>query len=414
MPDRSSDAAYHAPAEPPERTRRRPGWRAAVRRCAERRGYGERAAVQSVWFDGPDPAAHAALVARLRVALDGRRDVGIALTAPGADSVDRLRRRFPDDIVGATPVAAGVDRFLARVHPAVMVAVDGAAGGGAIARVRAAGVPVRLAPAGAADTPTVEELRALLPPPITHASTALPAFAPPWQAPTLRDRAGQSRLWRSVSPWLARRRHDDWASLRARLGEPQTVMCLGNGPSSEDPRLASIAHDCLIRVNWRWLERGFLARPDIVFVGDAATLHRAPPCIFGLWSIPLEHAMLLRHLVLRGPRAMEFVTLERLSPLAAVSRWPARPSNGALAILTAVGLAPRRIVIGGMDLFAHPAGRYPGAPDARNDYSTVHSRDVELDLIAHALASFDGEGEIVGDILRDALSHRPGGARLAA
>lgn len=410
MADRSRAAAYHAPADPAPPGSPGVGWRATLRHALERRGFGERDARRSVWLDARDPDIHRAAIPRVRQALAERRDIGLVLTTAAAASVDRLRRLFPDDIVAATPEGSGVDRFVRRLRPCVLLA-DEATDARTVTRARRSGVPVLPLSAAHDRLASDCDIARLLPPRGARADPNLPAFAPAWQAPTLRDRVGRSRLWRTVSPRLARRRYDDWNDLRRRLGEPRIVMCLGNGPSSEDPRLATIEHDCLIRVNWRWIERGILTRPDLVFVGDAATLHRVDSCVYGLWSIELERAMLLRHLVVRGPRAMEFATLERLSPLAAVSRWPARPSNGALAILTAVGLAPERIVIGGIDLFSHPDGRYPGAPDASNDYASVHRRDVELELIAAALSSFDGEVVIVGDILDDALAARRTGAR---
>jgi hypothetical protein len=178
--------------------------------------------------------------------------------------------------------------------------------------------------------------------------------------------------------------------------------------------LAAIEHDCLIRVNWRWRERGFLVRPDIVFVGDAATIHKAPPCIFGLWNVKLEHAMLLRHLVTHGPIAMEYFTAERLSPLATEQRWPVRPSNGALAIVTAAALAPERLIIGGMDLFRHPDGRYPGEGRSRNEYATAHQLETELAIIDLALRDFRGEVVILSGILRDHLErHRESMRRVA-
>ena len=244
----------------------------------------------------------------------------------------------------------------------------------------------------------LKTLRPLLPP------VARVPVAEAWLKGTLRDRIGQSRLWRSASRWWATRRIDDWETLRERLGRPRAVLCLGNGPSSEDTRLAELAHDCLMRVNWRWRGRGLLARPQMVFVGDATTVQKVPPCVYGFWNRPIESAMLLRHLVTQGPRRMEYITLERLSPLIGGRMWPARPSNGALMIVTAAGLAPERLIIGGMDLFQHPEGRYPGDRLSRNEYARAHSRDVELALIHLALRDYQGEVVILSDILRESLA----------
>ncbi|MFO1310123.1 MAG: glycosyltransferase N-terminal domain-containing protein [Burkholderiales bacterium] len=392
---------------------RRPGpaWKASLRHGVERLGFGSRDAARSMWLHGASADAFSAAAGLVDELTHGRSDVALVATASDRAAVDELRARYPDDVVVAAPhpSAGSLDRFLARLRPCALLLLGSGASlaPATLARVAAAGLPIRrVDDPGGADAAS---LRALLPP-----APSCEAAAPTWHVPSLRDRAGQSRLWGSLAPLLARRRIDDFASLRERLGGPRTVLCLGNGPSSEDPRLGSVDHDCLIRVNWRWRERGFLTRPDVVFVGDAATIHKAPPCIFGLWSERLERAMLLRHLVTRGLAPIEYFTVERLTPLAAETRWPARPSNGALAILTAAALAPQRLVIAGIDLFAHPAGRYPGAPLARNEYAPSHRLDVELEIIELALAGYAGEVVILSDILREHLEARRGQARRGA
>ncbi len=359
-----------------------------------------------MWFHGASDAQFDAAASLVRDIMGGRGDLALVVTAPDAAAVEALRRRFPDDLALAAPCAkaGSVGRFLARVRPCALVLLDDGRGldPATLARLRASSLPIvamgDYAGAAAALGALSAALRAL-PPPVPAGALVGPA----WQVPTLRDRVGQSWPWKAVAPLLMLRRIDGWERLRERLSRPRCVLCLGNGPSSEDPRLAAVGYDCLIRVNWRWRERGFLVRPDIVFVGDAATIHKAPPCIFGLWSVKLEHAMLLRHLVTHGPIAMEYFTVERLSPLAAEQRWPVRPSNGALAIVTAAALAPERLIIGGMDLFRHPDGRYPGEGRSRNEYSTAHKLETELALIDLALRDFCGEVVILSRILRDHL-----------
>jgi hypothetical protein len=159
-----------------------------------------------------------------------------------------------------------------------------------------------------------------------------------------------------------------------------------------------------MRVNWRWKGRGFLPDPDVVFVGDAATLHRLSPRVFGLWNIPLEYGMLLRYLVTHGPRRMEYFTMERISSLIRDRCWPARPSNGALMVAAAAALRPDRLTIAGIDLFKHPDGRYPGDTRSLNEYSRVHTRDVDVAIIELALRDFPGELVIFGDTLPRALA----------
>ena len=303
-------------------------------------------------------------------------------------TLDRLGDKFVDDEVLALPrdSEAVARRYFRRLRPVLIVALSPAGADAAplLERARSNSVPVV---AAGPETRVDDGLLRLLLGPAPYE----PPVRQAWQLPTWRDRAGRSRLWRSCAPLLSGRRFDDWEALRRRLGEPRSILCLGNGPSSEDPKLAGLGHDCLMRVNWRWKERGFLPDPDVVFVGDAATLHRLSPRVFGLWNIPLEYGMLLRYLVTHGPRRMEYFTMERISPLVRDRSWPARPSNGALMIAAATALRPERLTIAGIDLFKHPEGRYPGDDRSLNEYSRVHTRDVDLAIIDLALRDFPGE-----------------------
>lgn len=414
MQDSAFGTDYHAPAGLLARRYRGAGKAAAARFAVQRFGFGGRCARMSVWFHGASDAQFDAAVGLVRDVIGGRGDLALVVTAPDAAAVEALRRRFPDDLALAAPCAkaGSIERFLARVRPCALVLLDD--GGGldpaTLARLRASPLPIVAMGDGAGAAAAIGALSASL----RELPPAVPAGAltgPAWQVPTLRDRVGQSRSWKAVAPLLMSRRIDRWERLRERLSRPRSVLCLGNGPSSEDSQLAAVPHDCLIRVNWRWRERGFLVQPDIVFVGDAATIHKAPPCIFGLWSVKLEHAMLLRHLVTHGPMAMEYFTVERLSPLAAEQRWPVRPSNGALAIVTAAALAPERLTIGGMDLFRHPDGRYPGEGRSRNEYSAAHKLETELAVIDLALRDLRGEVVILSGILRDHLERYRESAR---
>lgn len=403
MPDSARPAGSSAPvrASGPRRS--------AVRRLLERFGVPPRNAGRSIWFHGARPGADDAIFREL---LRGRADVALVLTSGDRASVDALRARYPDDVVAALPARSSVARFIARLNPGALVLRDGAPplDEKRLACVRAANVPVVDLGGARIDEASLAALIALLPAPAERRSPSPPT----WQLPTLRDRIGQGAAWKAAAPLFMRGRIDDWDALRERLDRPRSILCLGNGPSSEDPRLAAVEHDCLIRMNWRWRERGFLDRPDVVFVGTPETLHKLPPCVFAFWCIRLEYAMLLRRLVSRGPAPLAYFTVERLTPLAAESRWPSRPTNGALAILSAAALAPERIVIGGYDLFAHPAGRYPGDASSRNAYASPHRPDVELDIIELALRDFAGEVVVMSDILRDALERRRERVRDAA
>lgn len=214
----------------------------------------------------------------------------------------------------------------------------------------------------------------------------------------------RSRLWGVLGPLARKRRLADADALRRRLGRPRSLLCLGNGPTSEDPVLLTTPHDCLLRVNWRWRGRRFLDRPDVVLVGDTRAVTKVRPSVFGFLDEALADIALIRHLLLRGPRRIEYFVVPDLSPLVCEGGWAARPSNGALMVAAAVALAPERLVIAGVDLYRHPEGAYPGDPLSANRYASAHLREVEVALIAAALAPFGGEVTIVGEPLRAALA----------
>lgn len=401
----------------------------------ERAGALLQRARTSIWVDGESPAQFDAALPLLQEVMRERPHVRLVLTSAVPVTVAYLRRAFPDDHASASPwnTTGAVRRFLVKLNPRLVLLLDGgllaartrdalaardlplvdlALGGDASVTSRSGGRLPRSANgrvrrvvladrSPAAAVRAADALRDLLPD-----SPALPRVRQAWRVASFRDRVGRSRLWARASALVSHRRIDDWAALRARLGAPRAVLVLGNGPSSEDRRLAAVEHDCLIRVNWRWRERGLLTEPDVVFVGDAATMTRIPSCIFGFWNAPLERGMLLRRLATRGPRPIEFVTIERLSPIIRDGAWHARPTNGALAVLTAAALQPERLTVAGIDLFRHPDGRYPGDVLARNDYSHVHAMDTDLAIMRLALRDYRGELIVLSDELRRELDPR--------
>ena len=210
---------------------------------------------------------------------------------------------------------------------------------------------------------------------------------------------------------IARRlpRYDNIASLRAALGEPEAILCLGNGPSSADPALAEVAHDCLFRVNHLWLERGFLTDADMVFTGGRGTIDRVPKGIFGLLSRESE-ARLLIHLLRKALRSrIGLVTVERLGLFLDAPEWRhLRPTNGAAMLAVATALQPRRLVISGVDLFSHPAGTYPGDARTPNAYTPGHDADSELAILLAALSDYNGELVILSEALRKEWEARRG------
>jgi hypothetical protein len=73
-------------------------------------------------------------------------------------------------------------------------------------------------------------------------------------------------------------------------------------------------------------------------------------------------------------------------------------------VAAAAALRPKRLTIAGIDLFRHPEGRYPGDARSLNEYSRVHTRDVDVAIIDLALRDYPGELVIFGDTLRQALA----------
>ncbi len=196
------------------------------------------------------------------------------------------------------------------------------------------------------------------------------------------------------------RRLETIEDLRCALGEPRSILCLGNGPSSEDHALGELAHDSLFRVNDRWLERGFLVKPDVVFTGSDKTLARVRETVFALSNVPIE-TMLLRKWLLRRPfRRLTYFSPERAGILPLDPAGTSQPTNGVIMLATAVALQPDRLIVGGIDLFQDPHGAYPDDPVTPNAYAAAHERSVELRFILEILHRYRGQLMIVGDVLR--------------
>ncbi len=209
------------------------------------------------------------------------------------------------------------------------------------------------------------------------------------------------------------------AELAAHLAQPRTIMCLGNGPSSEDKALASMPHDALFRVNHSWKSRGFLAVPDVVFAGGKPTMRAINDAAFGLQTESAAVALVTNRLF--GPsrrRTIYFNANDMTDRLRAFEWRHLRPTNGASMLATAVALAPERLIVAGIDLFSDPAGSYPGDTVTTNAYSPGHSRDRELAFLLALLDLYRGDLAIVGPVLNEEWRRhraaRAGDAWLAA
>jgi hypothetical protein len=215
------------------------------------------------------------------------------------------------------------------------------------------------------------------------------------------------RLFRALdSSFLSTRlrpyvqRFDTLEALAERLDHPRTILCLGNGPSSEDPRLSEVAYDALFRVNHSWMERNLFTRADVVFTGGQTTMRAVKSAILGLQDETGEKALLMN----RGPGMLrapiQYFVISRLGSYLTDFDWGQhRPTNGSSMIAMAVALKPNRLVIAGVDLFQHPEGSYPGDKRTANAYTPAHTLDKELAFMLFHLDQFNGELVIIGDAL---------------
>jgi len=218
-------------------------------------------------------------------------------------------------------------------------------------------------------------------------------------------------------------RYDDLDALRTALRSPETILCLGNGPSSEDQTLDAIGYDALFRVNHGWQQRGRFTAPDVVFTGGKPSMRAVGPAIFGLQTP--DAAARFAALRTFNPlfRRSRFFDVHDMAPILRSFDWGVlRPTNGAAMLAVAVALQPARLIIAGIDLFRHQAGSYPGDITTPNAYSPGHSLESELAFLLVLLDGYVGELVIVSDALRaeweahsaagDAEQFDPGG-RLA-
>ncbi len=217
-----------------------------------------------------------------------------------------------------------------------------------------------------------------------------------WFGQRLFNALENSYLSARLRPYV--HRFDAIEALTERLGNPQTILCLGNGPSSEDPRLNDVAYDTLFRVNHSWMERSLFTKADVVFTGGQTTMRAVKSAILGLQDEVGEKAMLMT----RGPGMLkapiQYFAMNRMGSFLTDFDWDQhRPTNGATMIAMAVALKPKRLVIAGVDLFRHPAGSYPGDTSTPNAYTPAHTLDKELAFMLLHLDRFAGEVVIIGD-----------------
>jgi hypothetical protein len=188
------------------------------------------------------------------------------------------------------------------------------------------------------------------------------------------------------------------------IGRPESILCLGNGPSSEDPAVATAACDVLFRVNHSWAERGLLTSPDVVFTGGTPTMARLDGVIFGVQSPGAEKRLVGARFLRPSRGRTRFFRVGAVAPQLTAFEWGAvRPTNGAAMLAVAVALRPQRLVVAGIDLFRHPDGAYPGDEATPNAFAPAHDPDAELNFLLELFEQFQGELVVVGDVLRAAI-----------
>lgn len=342
-------------------------------RALERFGWLARSPERSLWLvvDGPArfPAAE-----RLARALDGRlgRLAFFATAASGERSPAGLLLPAPK------PFAAGVGLALRRLRTRAVIVIGPET---AVSRALVGGA-VRLGLAvfvwdgeGAPPDDLAGRIQAAVRanPRNTRLSGGRARLA---------ERALAGRL-----PFaLGARRLCGLADLRAALGAPETILCLGNGPSSNDPAAvaAAAAADAVFRVKHRWLKEGRVRRVDVVFTGAATTAARLPDAILMAQDRRTAGRIALARAWRTGWKPLRLgVVEEMVSGYAPAFGDGARLTNGAAMLATAVALAPRRLIVAGVDLYSHPSGAYPGTPETANAYAPAHDAARER---AHALA----------------------------
>ena len=342
-----------------------------------------------LFLDQPDDLGRAVFERarwwRFPVILVAGTAAGLRATSPGLlEAIDHFL--VPDEEAAATLQALGV-------APAQI----SLAGSWAAARPSDGHGPL-----DAAADPRLAPLLSLLRLDWAALGTSRPQGSADWLYRLLDSRPGRLALQ------IRARRVDSLDALRATLGPCDTILCLGNGPSSEDARLSTISFDWLFRVNCSWVSRGRLTQPHVVFIGDARCLRLLEGCVFGFRTVEEEARLLADRLRHGRLRRLRYLTVERLPVSINECRWPARPTNGAAMVAMAASLEPKRLVIAGVDLFQHPSGAYPGDAATPNGYLLMHDRQTELAILDRALRRFRGEVTVLSDPLARGLGLRSG------
>ncbi len=348
-----------------------------------------------VVIPGPTDTNSTALINAL---CNSPRRLSVVLVAATPDEATALARQYPRAYVHQS----GPGLLAARLRARVILRLDsGANPQRLITRAIRRGLPVfglsgtrplslkALSPSAADGLPKTDDPAALA----DHLITAM-GFE-----------RGDGPLQGSIARWAQRRMHgraralfsplarriDSPEALAARLGNPHIIMCLGNGPTSADPRLESLPHDALLRVNHQWMQDGYMTGADMIFAGVKRSMRAAGPALIGVASLRKEEALLGARLLAPWHGRLRYAVIEEIADLGDALHGHPRPTTGAVMLAAAIALAPKRLIVAGMDMFADKAGAYPGRHDAVNAYSAAHDRQTDTDFIHSHLTRYEGE-----------------------
>lgn len=342
-------------------------------------GWPPRSTERSVWFVLDDPSG-LATAERLAADLDGRMGrLEFYLSAAADDVAAPASPLRP--AARPWPARPSLNLLLRRLRVRAVVAVGGVSSFARAAMAAAGGMGAD-AVVWPLDAPPTEAFRAR----IRAAARANP-----------RGRRmtgwGEAFARRAIGPGLPLHierarivRLPDIAALRRALGAPKTILCLGSGPSSNDPAAVAAASkaDAVFRVKHRWLKEGLVRRADVSFTGTAETGAYLPKAILIAQDERTAARMAFERAWRAGPRRLRFAVAEELMPdYAQDIASGAKRTNGAAMLATAAALAPARMIVAGVDLYSHPDGAYPGGRETVNDYGPAHDAAAER---AHALA----------------------------
>jgi len=334
---------------------------------------------RSIWLIGDAIAVELAYPA-VNAALARNGSQPLVIFVP-ASSLSAVQRRLPYETVVPRQKIATLRRLIGHKAPRLIIYL------GDVSKVIEPEIAVLAIPD--AHRLAAADVLAALPAPGNHSSPRRPA----------RLGWAQRLVTLGIGPPIT-----TLTELSTRLGTPSTILCVGNGPSSEDPRLLDFPAPCLFRVNWIWRERGILVMPQLVFTADPDLPDRCHRPIIGFPTRRQGFAILERHILRLRPPSSGYFFCDDIEPTADEIGKDMLPTNGALMVTMAAALQPERIVIAGIDLYQHPSGRYPGAGgEAVDGYARPHSRDCDVGLIRRALASFSGEVIVFSDALNRAL-----------